>query len=133
MINPVDDTNPTGGEGKEKYDPNLKRGPGKFDENLEKSRAERLKEAADKVKIAPLPQGTPHIDAAVAKMEELKQQMEARKAARAAAKSGGGGSGAVGNIGQKRTPEHKKGGVIKSASSRADGCAQRGKTKGRMV
>ena len=27
----------------------------------------------------------------------------------------------------------KKGGMIKSASSRGDGCAQRGKTKGRMV
>lgn len=29
--------------------------------------------------------------------------------------------------------EKKKGGVIKSASSRGDGIAQRGKTKGRMV
>ena len=27
----------------------------------------------------------------------------------------------------------KKGGSVSSASSRADGCAQRGKTKGRMV
>lgn len=27
----------------------------------------------------------------------------------------------------------KKGGAVKSASSRADGCCQRGKTKGRMV
>jgi len=27
----------------------------------------------------------------------------------------------------------KKGGKVSSASSRADGCAQRGKTKGRMV
>jgi hypothetical protein len=27
----------------------------------------------------------------------------------------------------------KKGGAVKSASSRADGCAQRGKTRGRMV
>jgi hypothetical protein len=130
MVKPVDSaSSATSGESQEKYDAEQKRGPGKFDETLEKSRAERLKDMADKVKIAPLPQGTPHIDAAVAKMEELKQQMEARKAARAAAKGGGGGSGAVGNIGQKRTPEHKKGGVIKSASSRADGCCIRGKTK----
>ncbi len=28
---------------------------------------------------------------------------------------------------------YKKGGKVKSASSRADGCAQRGKTRGRMV
>jgi len=27
----------------------------------------------------------------------------------------------------------KKGGAVKSASSRADGCAMRGKTKGRIV
>lgn len=31
-------------------------------------------------------------------------------------------------------PEKKaKGGIVSSASKRADGCAQRGKTKGRMV
>ena len=29
--------------------------------------------------------------------------------------------------------EYKKGGSVSSASSRADGCAVRGKTKGRMV
>jgi hypothetical protein len=29
--------------------------------------------------------------------------------------------------------DYKKGGKVSSASSRADGCAQRGKTKGRMV
>ena len=34
-----------------------------------------------------------------------------------------------------KTPEKKmaKGGSVRSASSRADGCAQRGKTKGTMV
>ena len=30
-------------------------------------------------------------------------------------------------------PEMKKGGMVSSASKRADGCAQRGKTKGRFV
>ena len=34
----------------------------------------------------------------------------------------------------EKESEYKKGGVVKSsASKRADGCAQRGKTKGRMV
>ena len=34
----------------------------------------------------------------------------------------------------KEEPEKKRsGGVVGSASKRADGCAQRGKTKGRMV
>jgi hypothetical protein len=31
------------------------------------------------------------------------------------------------------TKEYKKGGSVGSASSRADGCAQRGKTRGKMV
>jgi hypothetical protein len=47
-------------------------------------------------------------------------------------KSGGGGGAGTPKVGAKRTPEFKKGGKV-SASSRADGCAQRGKTKGRMV
>ena len=35
---------------------------------------------------------------------------------------------------KKEEPEKKRsGGVVGSASKRADGCAQRGKTKGRMV
>ena len=32
-----------------------------------------------------------------------------------------------------KTPNFKKGGSVSSASKRADGCAQRGKTRGRMV
>lgn len=34
---------------------------------------------------------------------------------------------------QRETRGMKKGGAVKSASSRADGCAVRGKTKGRIV
>lgn len=40
------------------------------------------------------------------------------------------------NLGKKKKPEGKmmaKGGSVSSASKRADGCAQRGKTKGRMI
>jgi hypothetical protein len=47
-------------------------------------------------------------------------------------KGGGGGAGTP-KVGAKRTPEFKKGGKVSSASSRADGCAVKGKTKGRMV
>jgi hypothetical protein len=37
-------------------------------------------------------------------------------------------------IAKKPVPEKKRaGGMVGSASKRADGCAQRGKTKGRMV
>jgi len=41
---------------------------------------------------------------------------------------GGGGGGGIPKVGPKRPLEMKKGGV-----TRADGCAIRGKTKGRMV
>jgi hypothetical protein len=48
--------------------------------------------------------------------------------------SGGGGGGAgIPKVGPKRPMEMKKGGMVSSASKRADGCAVRGKTKGRMV
>ena len=131
MVKPVDEINPTSGEGKEKYDPNQKRGPGKFDEVLEKSRADRLKAAADKVKIAPLPEGTPNLDKAISDMEALREKMEARKAARAArggAGTGGGSGGA--DLKSITNPKSmKKGGKVKSASARADGCAIRGKIR----
>jgi hypothetical protein len=51
---------------------------------------------------------------------------------------GGGGGGAADmrfmkGIGNKPDATYKKGGKVSSASKRADGCAIRGKTKGRMV
>jgi hypothetical protein len=104
-----------------------KTGPSEFDKTLGESKADRLKAMADKVKIAPLPEGTPNLDAAVKKMEALREQMEARRAAR------GGGGGATLKSNRDITKNHKTGGKVSSASSRADGCAQRGKTKGRMV
>jgi hypothetical protein len=89
MVRPVDPSNPTGGDGNEKYNPNPKRGPGVFDEALEKAKADRAK---------------------------------------------GGGSGSGGSMTdpmeRKAKPYNRaKGGIIKSASKRADGCAIRGKTR----
>jgi hypothetical protein len=52
------------------------------------------------------------------KIEEMKRKQEP---------SGAGGE-------TKATPiQHKAGGKVSSASKRADGCAKRGKTKGRMI
>jgi hypothetical protein len=44
-----------------------------------------------------------------------------------------GNKGSVGFDPNKYKAGMKKGGMVSSASKRADGCAQRGKTKGRMV
>ena len=48
---------------------------------------------------------------------------------------GGAGLGDVGikGIGKKSKVDYAKGGKVSSASKRADGIAQRGKTKGKMV
>jgi hypothetical protein len=46
---------------------------------------------------------------------------------------GGGGGGAMPKSNRDITKNMKSGGKVSSASSRADGCAMRGKTKGRMV
>jgi hypothetical protein len=46
---------------------------------------------------------------------------------------GGGGGGAMPKSNRDITKNYKAGGKVKSASSRADGIAQRGKTKGKMV
>lgn len=43
MVRPIDPSNPTGGDGKEKYTPNEKRGPSKFDEVLERAKSDRDK------------------------------------------------------------------------------------------
>jgi hypothetical protein len=43
MVRPIDPSNPTGGDGKEKYTPNEKRGPSKFDEALERAKSDRDK------------------------------------------------------------------------------------------
>ena len=80
---------------------------------------------------------------ATAHKERVKAEMARIKADR---KSGGGGSGGSASdtremqLGADLDPKAmikregmKKGGKVKSASSRADGCACRGKTKGRMV
>ena len=49
----------------------------------------------------------------------------------------GGGSGASssGSLLREMNPQklYKKGGTVRSASARADGIAQRGKTRGRMI
>ena len=46
---------------------------------------------------------------------------------------GGGGGGAMPKSNRDITKNYKAGGTVSSASKRADGCAVRGKTRGRMV
>jgi len=71
-------------------------------------------------------------------MEEFKSNMqkisEAHDAKMEKARTGGGGGGGgMPKVNRDITKNYKKGGSVSSASKRADGCATKGKTKGRMV
>jgi len=126
-IEPVDPSKKTGGDGNEKYSPEEKRGPSKFDEALEraekaqKARAE-ISSMAEKTRSEPKYTGKAYSDTGP----------------RTGPTSGGfgGGSGGSGSdmsfmkgLGNKPSPTYKAGGKVKSASARADGCCIRGKTK----
>jgi len=121
-IEPVDPSKKLDSDGKEKYTPEEKRGPGKFDEALDKAKVERAKAEASKM------------------AEEHKAKIEVERPRTYAErlqdmgrlpKGGSGGGGAAGDT-KFLKPKYKAGGKV-SASSRADGIAQRGKTKGRIV
>jgi hypothetical protein len=121
-IEPVDPSKKTGGDGQEKYPAKPKHGPGKFDEILDKAekaqkaRAE-ISSMAEKTRAEPPYTGKAYSDTGP--------------------RTGSNISGTFGStdpMERKAKPYNKaKGGVIKSASNRADGCAVRGKTKGRMI
>jgi hypothetical protein len=92
----------------EKYNPPEKDHKGKAAEN---------KEFEDKrAKSSPL--------IAKAEIERMKEILD---------KPRGGGGGAMPKSNRDITKNYKAGGKVSSASKRADGCAIRGKTKGRML
>jgi hypothetical protein len=126
-------------------------------EQTERAKAERqqnkevdAKEEAYRKKhnIGPEVRGYQHMIAAEAEEKALRQKAiedltnkkgtnlnkEADRAIRGGAAGGGGGS-MTDPMERKTKPYNKaRGGIIKSsASKRADGCAIKGKTKGRMV
>ena len=63
-----------------------------------------------------------------------RQDAAAKEFARQVARSVIGGPAGISDyIGAGIAGRYKKGGKVKSASARADGCAQRGKTRGKIV
>jgi hypothetical protein len=119
-IEPVDPSKRTGGDGNEKYTPNEKRGPGKFDEDLEKAKSDRAKAEASKM-------AEEH--RAKVKAESPRTYTERlQDMGRLPSGGGGGGGGGIPKTG-KKPYDFKKGGKVSSASKRADGCCIRGKTK----
>jgi Fic family protein len=102
----------------------------KIKDTFEKEQIRKMGDALDKagVPLGPRPETFPKTTAA---LEEIRKS-DAERAARKAEKASGGG-GAMPKSNRDITKNYKKGGKVSSASSRADGCAIKGKTKGRMV
>jgi hypothetical protein len=124
-IEPIDPSKKPDGDGKEKYSPEEKRGPGKFDEVLEKAKTDRAK--AEISKMAEDFRAKTEAERPRTYTERLQDMGRLPK--------GGGGGGMGGNKLSNRdlTKAYKTGGKVSSASKRADGCCVKGKTKGRMV
>jgi hypothetical protein len=118
-IEPVDPSKKPDGNGREKYTPDEKRGPGKFDEALEKAKSDRAKaelhEMAEKTR-------------AKAEAERPRTYAERLQDMGRLPNGGGGGASGIPKTG-KKPYDFKKGGKVSSASKRADGCCIRGKTK----
>jgi hypothetical protein len=126
-IEPVDPSKRTGGDGNEKYTPDEKRGPGKFDEALDKAKVDRAK--ADVSKMAEETRAKAEAERPRTYTERLQDMGRLPKP------TGGGGGGMGGNKLSNRdlTRAYKTGGKVSSASKRADGCAVKGKTKGTII
>jgi hypothetical protein len=122
-IEPVNPSKKTGGDGQEKYPAKPKHGPGKFDEILEK--AEKAQKARSEI-------------SSMAQKTRAEPPYTGKAYSDTGPRTGSNISGPFGSTGIPKTnrdlmKNNKAGGIIKSASNRADGIAQRGKTKGRIV
>jgi hypothetical protein len=121
-IEPVDPSKKTGGDGQEKYPAKPKHGPGKFDEDLEKAKSDRAK--AEVSRIA---------EEQKAKAEATRPRTYTERLQDMGRLPSGSGSTGIPKTNRDLMKNNKAGGIIKSASNRADGCAVRGKTRGKMI
>jgi hypothetical protein len=118
-IEPVDPSKKTGSGGQEKYPAKPKHGPGKFDEIL--STAEKAQQARSEV-------------SKISEQVKSEPKYTGKAYSDTGPRTGSNISGPFGPItdlmGRKAKPyNNAKGGVIKSASNRADGIAIRGRTR----
>jgi hypothetical protein len=100
-----------------------KAGPSKFDEVMDRVKKENAEK--EYFKDQRTPKSPLVAEAELARMKEILNKP----------KAGGGTGGGMGMPKMNRdiTKNYKAGGKVSSASKRADGCAVKGKTKGRIV
>jgi hypothetical protein len=126
-VEPVDPSKKTGGDGSEKYiPPKEKFVPSEYDKIAEKVKQDNEKAKADAHKMA-------QEQRAKVEAERPRTYTERLQDMGRLPKGGGGGGSGIPKVGPRRPTDMAKGGKVSSASKRADGCAIKGKTKGRMV
>jgi len=133
-INPIDPSKKTGKDGSEKYTPPKEKFvPSDYDKAAEKVKQENDKAKADARKIAEEHRAKVEAERPRTYAERLKDMGLLPKPSVGSGKSGGGGAGGDFSGMKGLDKPFKNGGKVSSASKRADGCAIKGKTKGRMV
>jgi len=127
MVKPVDPTQGAFDFGENPEKPEKRKvGPSAFDEELAKQKEDRQEKAKSKAaeneefKDKRQPKSDLIRQAEIERMKEILNKSKV---------SGGGGGMGTGKMSRDITKNYKAGGKVKSASSRADGCAIRGKTR----
>jgi hypothetical protein len=127
MVKPVDPTQSAFDFGENPEKPEKRKvGPSAFDEELAKQKEDRQEKAKSKAaeneefKDKRQPKSDLIRQAEIERMKEILNKPKV---------SGGGGGMGTGKMSRDITKNYKAGGKVKSASSRADGCAIRGKTR----
>ena len=129
-IEPIDPSKKVGGDGSEKYNPQKEKfGPSEYDKAAEKVKQDKEKSDRAKAEISKIAED----QKAKTKAESPRTYTERLQDMGRLPSGGGGGGGGGGIKSMKYEPKTFKSGGKVSASSRADGCAIKGKTKGRIV
>ena len=120
-ISPIDPSKKTGGDGSEKYTPKEKRGPSEYDKTAEKVKQDNEKAKAEAHKMAVEQRAKVEAERPRTYTERLQDMGRLP--------SGPSGSTGIPKTSRDLMKNNKAGGVIKSASKRADGIAIRGRTR----
>jgi len=127
-IEPIDPSKKVGGDGNEKYNPQKEKfGPSEYDKAAEKVKQENERAKAEAHKMAEEQRAKVKAESPRTYAERLQDMGRLSKPSGAAGLKIDIEKGMMGSSMPK--PKLKAGGMVKSASSRADGCAIRGKTR----
>ena len=123
-IEPIDPSKKVGGNGNEKYNPQKEKfGPSEYDKAAEKVKQDNERAKAEASKMAEEHRAKVKAESPRTYAERLQDMGRMTT----------GGGGAMPKSNRDITKNYKAGGKVSSASKRADGCAIKGKTKGKMV